>query len=425
MPKAEGGRVTLPSMLAPYRVLDLTDERGVLAGQMLADLGADVIQVEPPAGSSGRGVAPFFADRPDESIYWAAYTRGKRGITCDLADPRGRDVLFRLMESADFLIESSNVGRMAELGLDYETLHERFPNVIYTSISAFGQTGPKAHYVGSDLAIWAAGTPLLMTGDDDRPPIRVSQPQSWGHAAGDAAGGAMLALHARHRTGLGQHVDVSAQVSAAQATLGQVLAYQLGASEPERFAGGVKARGIGFRVSAEAANGHIVLNMAPGPAVGHFANHAVQWLVDIGAADPGLLDENFRTYADRVASGDADPELFPQIQQIMTAEVAKRTKEEMLEISIKYDLLLVPVLTIVDLAQSKQLEAREFWREIEDDKGRRVTYPGPPLKVFLDGKPNPANERPPPELGQHNEELYGEIGLTPGEVAALRSDGVI
>ena len=109
----------------------------------------------------------------------------------------------------------------------------------------------------------------------------------------------------------------------------------------------------------------------------------------------------------------------------MTAEVAKRTKEEMLEISIKYDLLLVPVLTIVDLAQSKQLEAREFWREIEDGKGRRVTYPGPPLKVFLDGKPRAANKRPPPELGQHNEELYGEIGLTPGEVAALRSDGVI
>ena len=184
---------------------------------------------------------------------------------------------------------------MAEIGIGYETLHERFPRLIYTSISAFGQTGPKAHYVGSDLAIWAAGTPLLMTGDDDRPPIRVSQPQAWGHASGDAAGGAMLALHARHRTGRGQHVDISAQVSAAQATLGQVLAYQLGASEPERFAGGVKQRGIGFRVSAEAANGHIVLNMAPGPAVGHFANHAVRWLVDIGAADPGLLAENFRT----------------------------------------------------------------------------------------------------------------------------------
>ena len=412
-------------MLSPYRVIDLTDERGVLAGQMLADLGADVIQVEPPSGSSGRGVAPFFAEHPDESIYWAAYTRGKRGITCDLADPRGRDVLLRLLETADFLIESSDVGRMAELGLDYATLHERFPGLIYTSISAFGQTGPKADYVGSDLAIWASGTPLLMTGDDDRAPIRVSQPQSWGHASGDAAGGSMLALHARHRSGRGQHVDVSGQVSVAQATLGQVLAYQLGASEPERFAGGVKQRGIGFRVSAEVKNGHIVLNMAPGPAVGHFANHAVQWLVDIGAADPSLLEENFRTYADRVATGDADSGMFPRIQQMMTAEVAKRTKEEMLEISIKYDLLLVPVLTIVDLAESQQLEAREFWREIEDDDGRRVTFPGPPLKIFLDGEPRANNHRPPPRLGQHNHEVYGELGLTNEELASLRSDGVI
>ena len=412
-------------MLSPYRVIDLTDERGVLAGQMLADLGADVIQVEPPSGSSGRGVAPFFAERPDQSIYWAAYTRGKRGITCNLEDERGRDLLVRLLETADFLIESFDVGRMEALGLDYDTLHERLPRLIYTSISAFGQTGPKVRYVGSDLAIWAAGTPLLMTGDDDRPPIRVSQPQSWGHASGDAAGGSLLALHARHQSGRGQHVDISAQVSAAQATLGQVLAYQLGASEPERYAGGVKSRGIGFRVSAEAANGHIVLNMAPGPAVGHFANHAVQWLVDIGAADPALLEENFRTYADRVASGDADPEIFPRIQQIMTEEVAKRTKEEMLEISIQYDLLLVPVLTIADLAESRQLEAREFWREIEDDDGRRATYPGPPLKVFLDGELRQGNHRPPPKLGQHNREVYGELGLTQRELATLRSDGVI
>ena len=421
----EGSGVSLTRMLSPYRVIDLTDERGVLAGQMLADLGADVIQVEPPTGSSGRGVAPFFAERPHESIYWAAYTRGKRGISCDPAQPRGRELLLQLLETADFLFESSDVGRMAELGLDYETLRERFPRLIYTSISAFGQTGPKSHYVGSDLAIWAAGTPLLMTGDDDRPPIRVSQPQSWGHASGDAAGGAMLALHARRQSGRGQHVDVSAQVSAAQATLGQVLAYQLGASEPERFAGGVKQRGIGFRVSAEAANGHIVLNMAPGPAVGHFANHAVEWLVAIGAAEPQLLEENFRTYAERVASGDADPELFPRIQQIMTREVAKRTKEEMLEISIQYDLLLVPVLTIVDLAQSKQLEAREFWRGIADDEGRSVTFPGPPLKVYLDGSPMADNDRPPPRLGQHNADVYGELGIGGDELAALRAEGVV
>ncbi len=412
-------------MLSPYRVIDLTDERGVLAGQMLADLGADVIQVEPPGGSTGRGVGPFFADRADESIYWAAYTRGKRGITCNLEDARGRDLLLRLLESADFLIESADVGRMAELALDYETLRERLPRLIYTSISAFGQTGPKSQYIGSDLAIWAAGAPLLMTGDDDRPPVRVSQPQSWGHAAGDAADGALLALHARHQTGRGQHVDVSAQVSAAQATLSQILAYAIGSPDPERFGGGLKLRGVGIRGTADVLDGHIVLTLAPGPAIGHFANHAVRWLVDIGALDQALLDENFVTYADRAAAGEADPELFPRVQQIMREQAATRTKQEMLEISIAYDLLLVPVLDIVDLGASPQLASREFWQAIDDADGRSVVYPGPPLKVYRGGHPMAGAMRPAPTLGQDNEAIYRELGLSRSDLAQLRSEGVI
>jgi len=412
-------------MLSPYRVIDLTDERGVVAGQMLADLGADVIQVEPPTRSTGRGVAPFFADRPDESIYWAAYTRGKRGITCNLEDSRGRELLLQLLESADFLLESSDVGRMAELGLDYETLHDRFPRLIYTSISAFGQTGPKSQYVGSDLAIWAAGTPLLMSGDDDRAPVRISQPQAWGHASGDAAGGSMLALHARHQSGHGQHVDVSAQVSAAQATLAQVLAHQLGAGDPERYGGGVKIRGQAIRGTADVADGYIVLLMGPGPAVGHFANHAVKWLIEIGAAEPELLDENFVTYADRVATGQADPALFPRIQDIMREAVATRSKQEMLDISIEYDLLLAPVLDIVDLGNSPQLEYRGFWQELEHADGCRVVYPGPPLNILVDGQQQGICRRPPPELGQHNDAVYGELGLSTGETSRLRSEGAI
>ena len=412
-------------MLSPYRVLDLTDERGVLAGQMLADLGADVIQVEPPGGSTGRGVAPFFAEHSEESIYWAAYTRGKRGVTCNLEDARGRDLLFRLLETADFLIESSDVGRMAELGLDYDSLRERFPGLIYTSISAFGQTGPKAHYVGSDLALWAAGTPLLMSGDDDRAPIRVSQPQAWGHAAGDAAGGSMLALHGRHKTGRGQHVDISAQVSAAQATLAQVLAHQLGAADPERYGGGVKIRGQAIRGTADVADGYIVLLMGPGPAVGHFANHAVKWLVDIGALERELLDEDFVTYADRVATGQADPALFPRLQDVMREQVAFKTKQEMLEISIEYDLLLAPVLDIVDLGNSPQLKHRGFWQEIEHSDGRLVTYPGPPLNILVDGEQQGICQRPPPDPGQHNAEVYGELGLSAVEIEHLRSEGVI
>ena len=412
-------------MLNPYRVLDLSDERGVLASQMWSDLSADVIQIEPPDGSSGRRIAPFFAHDPQRSIYWAAYTRGKRGITCNLDHPDGQDLLRRLAATADLIIESSDVGDMAARGLAYHDLADSHPNLIYTSISAFGQTGPKSSYLGSDLAIWAAGAPLLMTGDDDRAPVRVSQPQAWHHAAADAAGGAMLALWARRHRGRGQHVDVAAQISAAQATLGQILAFQLGAGEPERFAGGVKIRGVGLRGSEPVQDGHIVLTLAPGPAIGHFANHAAQWLVDDGAADPSLLDEDFVTFNERALAGQADPAVFEALQQAVQRRAAAKTKQEMLDISIQYDLLLVPVLTITDLVQSRQLASRNFWRELPDPDGRHLRYPGPPLKVFLDGDPMPANDRPPPRLGQHNREIYGELGLSAAEIDQLAAEGVI
>lgn len=414
-------------MLNHLRVLDLCDERGVLAGQMLADLGADVIQIEPPGGSTGRGAAPFFdnAAEAERSIFWAAYTRNKRSVTCDLQRPEGRALLRRLLADADILFESADPGAMAELGLGYEQLRDDFPRLIYASISAFGQTGPKAGYQATDLTIWAAGTPLLMTGDDDRPPVRISVPQAWSHAAADAAGGAMLALHARHATGRGQHIDVSAQASAAQATLGQVLAHSVGAVEPERYAGGVKVRGVGFRGIAEVRDGWIVLTLAPGPAIGHFVNHAVRWLIDEGVIEPEVADEDFVTYPDRLLAGEADPELMPRVSQAMQAHVLGKTKREMLDVSIAYDLLLAPVLDLTNLAQSRQLAARDFWRDCDLNDGRRLWLPAAPLQIRVDGEPQRWDDRPPPTLGQHNDEVWGELGLSAAEVSDLRDKGVI
>ena len=414
-------------MLNHLRVLDLCDERGVLAGQMLADLGADVIQIEPPGVSTGRRVAPFFGDaaEAERSVFWTAYTRNKRSVTCDILRPEGRALLRRLLADTDILFESADPGAMAELGLGYEQIRDDFPRLIYASITAFGQTGPKAGYQATDLTIWAAGTPLLMTGDDDRPPVRISVPQAWSHAAADAAGGAMLALHARHATGRGQHIDVSAQASAAQATLGQVLAHSVGAVEPERYAGGVKVRGVGFRGIAEVRDGWIVLTLAPGPAIGHFVNHAVRWLIDEGVIEPEVADEDFVTYPDRLLAGEADPELMPRVSQAMQSHVLGKTKREMLDVSIAYDLLLAPVLDLADLAQSRQLAARDFWRDCDLNDGRRLRLPAAPLQLRVNDEPQRWDDRPPPALGQHNGEVWGELGFSAAEIADLRGQGVI
>nr|MBP6815772.1 CoA transferase [Burkholderiaceae bacterium] len=206
MPKPAG-------FLAPYRVLDLTDHRGLLAGRMLAQLGADVIQIEPPSGSPARAVGPFddSVQEPHRSLYWAAYAACKRGVTCDLDSEAGQALLRRLVEKADFVIESETPGVMAARGLDQASLRALNPALIHVSITPFGSEGPKATWADSDLILWASGGPLLQARDGEQPPLRISVPQAYLHAAADGAGGALVAHFARVRTGVGQHVDVSVQ----------------------------------------------------------------------------------------------------------------------------------------------------------------------------------------------------------------------
>src|SRR5262245_11706613 len=192
-------------MLSPYRVLDLTTRRGLLCGQILADLGADVIHVEPPGGADARRIGPFAGDvpHPDRSLFWWSQTRNERAVTLDLDAPAGRDVLRRLVASAHFLIESDEPGAMAARDLAAESLLSLNPALVHVSITPFGQDGPKARWAEADLVLLAAGGPLFLTGDEDRPPVRLPVPQAWFHAAAEAAVGAMIAHHERQRSAAG------------------------------------------------------------------------------------------------------------------------------------------------------------------------------------------------------------------------------
>src|SRR5262249_20231580 len=161
---------------------------------------------------------------PDHSIYWWAYNRNKRSITLNLETGEGRELLYRLVDGSHFLIESDNPGDMASRRLGDSELAGRNRQLIYVSITPFGQDGPKARYADSSWIICAAGDPLLLGGHEERPPLRVSVPQAYLHASADAATGALVAHHERQRSGLGQHVDVSAQQSVTIATQANNLA---------------------------------------------------------------------------------------------------------------------------------------------------------------------------------------------------------
>src|SRR5215218_3954311 len=200
-------------MLSPYRVLDLTDERGHFTGYLLAALGADVVAVEPPGGSRARRLAPFVGDEPgaERSLTHFAYNRGKRSVVLDLEDEAGRDDFRRLVAGADVLVESADPGRLAALGLGPDDLARLNPALVHVSVTAFGQDGPKASWPATDLTVMASGAALALTGDDDRPPVRVSVPQAFNLGAAAAAGATIMALLERGRSGRGQHVDVAAQ----------------------------------------------------------------------------------------------------------------------------------------------------------------------------------------------------------------------
>jgi crotonobetainyl-CoA:carnitine CoA-transferase CaiB-like acyl-CoA transferase len=413
------------TLLSPYRVLDLTTERGLLCGQIFGDLGADVIKIEPPRGSPARRIGPFADDRsddPDASLYWWAYNRNKRGITLDIAQSAGRDLLLRLAARADFFLESDNPGGMAALGLGYDDLAAANPGVIYVSVTPFGQDGPKAGYADSDLVILAASGFIALTGDDDRPPVRVTVPQAYLHASADGASGALIALWERHRSGRGQQVDVSAQQSMNQATFCSSLVAALGMSENRRLSGGYKYGDYLLRQVFACKDGHVAITFLFGNAMGPFTRRLMEWLHEEGFCDEATRDIDWIGYGELLMHGEVPHEKFERVKEILETFTRTKTKEELLHAALTRRLLVAPVATIDEVASNNQLAARDYWRDIEHDQ-RRVRYPGPFAKIS--GAPIEYRYRSP-AVGEHNREIYiDELGMSEAQLEELRAKGVV
>jgi benzylsuccinate CoA-transferase BbsE subunit len=159
-------------LLRGFRMLDLADDKGALCGKIFADLGADVIKVEPPEGCPTRRMPPFLDDIPeaDRSLHFIAYQAGKRSVTLNLGSLDGRALLEDLVRKSDFLLESFPVGYMDSIGLGYERLAELNPRLIYTSVTPFGDKGPGKHYKAYDIVSWASGGPMFLMGEPGKPP---------------------------------------------------------------------------------------------------------------------------------------------------------------------------------------------------------------------------------------------------------------
>jgi crotonobetainyl-CoA:carnitine CoA-transferase CaiB-like acyl-CoA transferase len=412
-------------MLSLVRVVDLSDERGIFASFVLAELGADVVCVEPRGGSRSRAQAPFAggARGAERSLFWWAYARGKRSVALDPEAEADRDGLLRLIDAADVLLESRTPGEMERLGLGYETLARRNPALVYVSVTPYGQTGPKARWAASDLTVFAAAGALWLMGDDDRAPVRISVPQAFLHAGAEAAAATLVALHERRRSGRGQHVDVSAQQAVTLATQSDIVSAALNSEGGAR--GGARIGEIQLRFSYPARDGHVSITHLFGNAFGPASKRLMEVVCEHGFCDERLRDKDWRAIAALIGRGAEPVATHERAKDAIAAWTASKTKAELLEIAMKRRLLVAPAWTLRDVAANDQLAARGYLQPLERPDGEGTARQ---LGAFVrqsGGSPTPAARRAP-RLGEHTAAVLTEWSARERGTAAVAgppSDG--
>ena len=410
--------------LAGYRILDLTSEPGFLAGKLLADLGADVIKIEPPGGDPARQRGPFVGGTtdPERSLLWLALNTSKRGITLNLDAPRGRELFLQLCAGADALIESATPAGPASLaarGLGETTLRATHPRLVVCSISPFGQSGPYSGYRASDITALAMGGNMYPSGNPDRAPVRCLLPVSYYHGGVEAAVGVVFALWGREATGQGQHVDVSLQESVVLANMSSPAQVPLTGFKGGRLGGSFRGGKAVFRELWPCRDGYVSFALRGGPARIPGIVALVNYMDEHGMAPPHLKQRDWSAYNHNLITQDE----VDRIEAALAAFFQTQTMQELYDAACARRLMLAPANTAREILASRQLASREFFVELEDVvSGFRLTYPGRFAQTSRGGV---GIRRRAPRLGEHNIEVYAALGIEPQAQVALAAAGVI
>ena len=412
-------------MLSHYRILDLSDERGHVAGYLLAALGAEVIAVEPPDGSPARRVGPFAGETgapgSGQSLTYLAYNRGKRSISLDLARLEDLERFHRLVAGADVVIESAQPGQLAALGAGYADLAAINPSLVYTSISAFGQDGPKARWAATDLTVMASSCSLVLNGDRDRAPVRLVIPQAFAMGSAVAACATLIALAERQHSGRGQHVEVSAQEAAMLANQCSVLSEAIGSPSISRTAGGARTGAIDIQLVYPAKDGFVSVTHVFGPAIGPRTAALMAWAHEEGHCDEWLRDRDWVEFNNLVDQGLETVETWERAKAAVTALLSSRTKAELLDEAMRRRLLIAPVAGMDDVLASAQLRHRGFFDQL-DQPGLRGIVEVPGAFAKFSGTPlNPLG--PAPALGVDTDTVLAEPPRRPCAPTPARATG--
>ena len=402
--------------LQGVKVLDLSRVlAGPWCGQLLADLGADVIKIERPiVGDDTRGWGPPFlkdadGNETEESAYYLSTNRGKRSIAVDITKPEGQAVIKRIAATCDILVENFKVGGLDKYGLDYASIHKEFPALIYCSITGFGHDGPLAPRAGYDFMIQAMGGLMSVTGEKDG--AADAGPQKVGIAISDIVTGLyscigiLAALRHKDHTGQGQHIDMSLLDTTVGLLGNQNLNYLVGGMTPQRM-GNAHASIVPYQ-SFSTKDGHIIL------AAGNDRQFAAFCTVS-GHAGLCEIDE-YKTNRGRVEHRDI---LVPLVAQIMM----ERTTGEWIDLLEGAAVPCGPVNTIDKALNQPQIKARGLLMDMEHPLSGTVPQVGNPIK-FSETKIE--YHRPPPMLGQHCDEIMNELGFSSDEISKLKEKKIL
>ena len=384
---------------------------GAFCAKLLADQGANTIKVEPPGwGDPARREPPFIngVSDPEASSIFLAFNTNKRGITLDIEQPQGRELLLRLVSNADVLIESYPPNHLEGLGLGYEVLRETNPGLILASITYFGQTGPYRDYIGSELVVQALGGFLhAVTGSADLPPMGTALEQMEITAARNGAIAIMAALLHRHQSSVGQHIDLSTMESVVSTPSGLIHPYTFTGRSPKR--GGSDGNVMdGMHLLTK--DGEVTLTTA---GTGGRAMEAWAEFLE----EPRLLDQKFSTRISRLDN-------WEELHNLVAPKLSTWNNLDLMREAMARGLVIGLVQSPQQVLDSPHLVERGYFVEINHPQAGSLKYPSP---GFLMDEENPMDgSKSAPTLGEHNAAIFGdELGLSVEELSLLRASKVI
>lgn len=401
--------------LSDVRVIDFAGEIGSYTGKLYAELGADVIHIEPPEGDPTRFEWPFYKDKRDRenSLKYLYQNTSKRDLILDIKKEEGKEIFLKLITTADVLIESFPPGYLDQLGLGYERLKKENPRLVHVAITPFGQEGPYRDYPASDLTLMALGGFLYMAGVGDDKPARAYGEQAYMQGMMYAAVGTMAALYDAEETGEGQFIDVSIQACVATAL--EFAAQQWDLEKTIRRAAAAVWAGTGVY---RCKDGYVYTMFTMGDNV-YLWDPLPKWLKDEGEEEGAAIlgTEEWRKL--KYKTTDEAKKIF---REIFGRFAAKHEKLYLYEESQRRKCICYPVSNPKDVFENPQLNYRKFFIPLYHEQlGGEVYYPG---QICYTEKMS-YEIKPAPVFGQHTKEILEELGYAGEQVEALKERGVV